>query len=104
MRSDFQPIASWMSWRSLPLSRDRERFLAAGFDGYLPKPIDIRTLRDQVRTFIERGLNTPKYIVMDTAERSENGVPVSFTTTYLPLHQQALGHRLARGRGLWRAV
>src|SRR5689334_2884877 len=29
---------------------------------------------------------------------------LSFTTTYLPLHQQALGHRLARGRVLWRPV
>jgi|SRR5579859_6297504 len=38
---------------------DRERFLAAGFDGYLPKPIDIRALSDQVRAFIEVGRRTP---------------------------------------------
>jgi two-component system, cell cycle response regulator DivK len=37
---------------------DRARFLAAGFDGYLPKPIDIRALADQVRAFIERGRQT----------------------------------------------
>jgi two-component system cell cycle response regulator DivK len=30
---------------------DRARFLAAGFDGYLMKPIDIRTLPDEVRRY-----------------------------------------------------
>jgi CheY-like chemotaxis protein len=38
---------------------DRERFLAAGFDGYLPKPIDIRALPDQVRGFIDRSRLAP---------------------------------------------
>ncbi len=41
------------------MKEDRERFLAAGFDGYLPKPIDIRALADQVRGFIERARHTP---------------------------------------------
>jgi two-component system cell cycle response regulator DivK len=37
------------------MKEDKERFLAAGFDGYLAKPIDIRALPDQVRSFIDRG-------------------------------------------------
>jgi two-component system cell cycle response regulator DivK len=32
---------------------DAERFLAAGFDGYLSKPIDIRTFPDEVRRFCQ---------------------------------------------------
>jgi two-component system cell cycle response regulator DivK len=31
---------------------DRERLLAAGFDGYLEKPINIREFADQVRAFV----------------------------------------------------
>ena len=32
---------------------DRERFLAAGFDGYLEKPIAIKEFPDQVRRYCE---------------------------------------------------
>lgn len=32
---------------------DRERFLGAGFDGYLVKPIDIKTFPEQVRQYLE---------------------------------------------------
>jgi two-component system cell cycle response regulator DivK len=31
------------------MESDRERFLSAGFDGYLEKPIDVRELRTRVR-------------------------------------------------------
>ncbi len=33
---------------------DRARFLAAGFDGYLAKPLDVRRFPEQVREFCER--------------------------------------------------
>jgi two-component system, cell cycle response regulator DivK len=33
---------------------DRERFLAAGFDGYVPKPVDIGELVDTVREHCRR--------------------------------------------------
>ena len=33
---------------------DRERFLGAGFDGYIDKPIDIKVFPEQVRQFCER--------------------------------------------------
>ena len=34
---------------------DRERFLAAGFDGYVPKPVDIAELAATVREHCEGG-------------------------------------------------
>ncbi len=36
------------------MKEDRQRFLAAGFDGYLVKPINIRELPSVVREFCER--------------------------------------------------
>jgi two-component system cell cycle response regulator DivK len=36
---------------SLAMKGDRELLLAAGFDGYLEKPIDVREFPDQVRSF-----------------------------------------------------
>jgi two-component system cell cycle response regulator DivK len=34
------------------MKEDRDRFLKAGFNGYMPKPIDIKTFAEQVRAFI----------------------------------------------------
>jgi len=36
------------------MRQDQERLLAAGFDGYLSKPIDVRDFSDQVRRYCER--------------------------------------------------
>jgi two-component system cell cycle response regulator DivK len=35
------------------MKEDRERFINAGFNGYMAKPIDIKTFPDQVRAFVE---------------------------------------------------
>jgi two-component system cell cycle response regulator DivK len=37
------------------MKEDRNRFLSAGFDGYIAKPIDIRTFSDQVGSFLRAG-------------------------------------------------
>jgi two-component system cell cycle response regulator DivK len=34
---------------------DRDRLLAAGFDGYISKPVDIKTFPDEVRRVCEEG-------------------------------------------------
>jgi two-component system cell cycle response regulator DivK len=36
---------------SFAMKGDQERFLAAGFDGYLEKPISVREFPEQVRSF-----------------------------------------------------
>ena len=36
------------------MNEDRERFLAAGFDGYLEKPVDVRALRSLVDSYLGR--------------------------------------------------
>jgi two-component system cell cycle response regulator DivK len=36
------------------MSADRDRFVGAGFDGYISKPINIKEFPDQVRAYCER--------------------------------------------------
>jgi two-component system cell cycle response regulator DivK len=38
---------------SFAMNGDRERFLEAGFDGYISKPIDVRTFPDTVRAYCD---------------------------------------------------
>lgn len=40
------PVAAFTAYA---MAGDRDRLLAAGFDGYVEKPVDVRTLADQVR-------------------------------------------------------
>jgi len=37
------------------MTGDRERFVQAGFDGFIAKPIDVPTFAAQVREYLERG-------------------------------------------------
>ncbi len=37
------------------MTGDRERFVQAGFDGFIAKPIDVPTFATQVRGYLERG-------------------------------------------------
>ncbi len=36
------------------MKEDRERFERAGFDGFITKPIDVKTFSDQVRSYVRR--------------------------------------------------
>jgi two-component system cell cycle response regulator DivK len=36
------------------MDRDRDRLLGAGFDGYLAKPIDVKTFADEVGCYCDR--------------------------------------------------
>lgn len=55
---DLQAIEGDRRWKVVALTAhampaDRERALAAGFDGYITKPIDIRTFPDEVARYLD---------------------------------------------------
>jgi two-component system cell cycle response regulator DivK len=37
------------------MPEDRDRFVSAGFDGFIEKPIDVKSFPAQVQAFLERG-------------------------------------------------
>jgi two-component system, cell cycle response regulator DivK len=43
-----------ISLTAFAMKGDEERIIAAGCDGYIPKPIDTRTLPVQIRTYLQR--------------------------------------------------
>lgn len=57
---------------------DRERFLAAGCDGYISKPIDIDTFIDNVRDYIKR---IPEILKKRTTQAQSSGVTGPLTPT-----------------------
>ena len=52
--ADTQSIAV-MAVTASAMTQDRQAIMAAGFDGYLSKPINLKDFVDAVRTMIDRG-------------------------------------------------
>jgi two-component system, cell cycle response regulator DivK len=57
--SDVKRMEGGRPWKVVALTAhampgDREKTLAAGFDGYLAKPIDVRTFPDEVARYLVR--------------------------------------------------
>jgi CheY-like chemotaxis protein len=55
--ADVQNMEGDRPWKVVALTAhampgDREKVLAAGFDGYIPKPIDVRTFPEEIARFI----------------------------------------------------
>jgi CheY-like chemotaxis protein len=54
---DVKKMAGHHAWKVVALTAhampgDRERALAAGFDGYIAKPVDVRTFPDEVARYL----------------------------------------------------
>jgi CheY-like chemotaxis protein len=55
---------------------DRERLLAAGFDGYISKPLDPQTFVPQIAAFINSPVPTPRHLDMSVAVEAAPARPV----------------------------
>ena len=57
LMEDLKRIAGERPWKVVALTAhampgDKERALAAGFDGYITKPIDVRTFPDEIARYL----------------------------------------------------
>ncbi|TME92100.1 MAG: response regulator, partial [Chloroflexi bacterium] len=54
LRADpFTAVIQVVALTAFAMKEDRDRFLSAGFDGYLAKPIDVRAFPQQIRSFLQ---------------------------------------------------
>jgi two-component system, cell cycle response regulator DivK len=58
MRETGQTAVPVVAVTAFAMREDRRRVLAAGFDGYLEKPISVRDFPDQIRAFLNREVAT----------------------------------------------
>jgi len=61
---DLRAIAGPRRWKVVALTAhampaDRDRAMAAGFDGYITKPIDVRTFPREVAAYLDSGSGGP---------------------------------------------
>jgi two-component system cell cycle response regulator DivK len=61
------------------MKEDRDRFLRAGFDGYLAKPINIRAFPEQIRAFVAAHSTRARRAVSppDVFDRASRAPPTS---------------------------
>lgn len=58
LRETGQTAVPVLAVTAFAMREDRRRVLAAGFDGYLEKPISVRDFPNQIRAFLNREVTT----------------------------------------------